>query len=312
MIRRIRFSAQWTLPVTIAACLLALVVSLAVVNKASALTALPTPAPMPGSYGIAATKLQAPPAQGATISTPGNGSSFSTSPTTVNGICPDGLLVQVYDNSVMVGSVMCTNGSFSLQVSLFAGTNELTSIVYDELDQAGPVSNLATVNYSNTQFSAFGALVTLTSSYGRRAANAGSELTWPLQLSGGAGPYALSIDWGDGLATELKSQPVAGIVTISHTYKRAGIYQVNVKITDVNGVSAFLQLVGLSNGKVDAAAANAANKTNGPTTVTTKILWIPAAIAVVLLFPAYWLGRRSQIVSLRNKMAKEQAAYKDE
>ncbi|HEY8886797.1 MAG TPA: PKD domain-containing protein [Candidatus Microsaccharimonas sp.] len=303
-----RFSAQWTLPIIIAACLLALFVSLSLVHRASAITQLPNPAPMPGSYGIAATKLQAPPVQGATISTPGNGSSFSTSPTTVNGICPTGLLVQIYDNSVMVGSVMCTNGSFSLQVSLFAGTNEFTAIVYDELDQAGPVSNIATVNYTNTQFSAFGALITLTSSYGRRAANAGNELTWPLQLSGGTGPYAFSIDWGDGTATELKSQPLAGLVNIIHTYKKAGIYQINIKVTDVNGVSAFLQVIGLSNGKVDAAAAAA----TGPTTITTKILWIPAAIAVVLLFPAYWLGRRSQLVSLRNKMTKEQAAYKEE
>ncbi|MDB5179758.1 MAG: Fibronectin type protein [Candidatus Saccharibacteria bacterium] len=308
MVNKIRFSAQWTLPIIIAACLLALFVSLAHTNRALAITQIPTPAPMPGSYGIAATKLQAPPAQGATISTPGNGSSFSSSPTTVNGICPNGLLVQVYDNSVMVGSVMCTNGSFSVQVSLFSGTNELSSLVYDELDQAGPVSNIATVNYTNTQFSAFGALITLTSSYGRRAANAGNELTWPLQLSGGTGPYAFSIDWGDGTATELKSQPLAGLVDIAHTYKKAGIYQINIKVTDVNGVSAFLQVIGLSNGKVDATAPAA----TGPTTATTKILWIPAVIAVVLLFPAYWLGRRSQLVSLRNKMAKEQAAYKEE
>jgi len=305
MIHKTRFSAQWTLPI-IAACLLALFVSILMTDRAGAITQLPTPPPQPGSYGIAATKLQAPPAQGATISTPGNGSSFSTSPTTVNGICPNGLLVQIYDNSVMVGSVMCTNGSFSLQVSLFAGTNEFTAIVYDELDQAGPVSNIATVNYTNTQFSAFGALITLTSSYGRRAANAGSELTWPLQLSGGTGPYAFSIDWGDGSATELKSQPLAGLVNIAHTYKKAGIYQINIKVTDVNGVSAFLQVIGLGNGKVEAAAPAA-----GPTTITTKILWIPAAIAVALLFPAYWLGRRSQLVSLRNKMAKEQEAYKE-
>jgi hypothetical protein len=309
MIQKIRFSVQWTLPI-IAACLLALFVSVLLTRQAGAITALPTPNPIPGSYGLAATKLQAPPVVGGTISTPGNGSSFSTSPITVNGICPTGLLVQIYDNSVMVGSVMCVNGSFSLQVSLFAGTNEFTAIVYDDLDQAGPVSNLATVNYTNTQFSAFGALITLTSSYGRRSANAGSELTWPLQLSGGAGPYALSIDWGDGLATELKSQPVAGVVTIAHTYKKAGIYQVNIKITDVNGVSAFLQLVGISNGKVDGSAAVAAAAT-GPTTTVTKILWIPAAIAVALLFPAFWLGRRSEVVSLRNKLAKEQAAYEE-
>lgn len=307
MIKKIQFSAQWTVPIIFAACLLALFVSFFSVGRASAITALPIPAPIPGSYGIAATKLQAAPAVGASISTPGNGSSFSTSPITVNGICPDGLLVQVYDNSVLVGSVICANGSFSLQVSLFAGTNELSAIVYDDLDQAGPVSNIVTVNYANTQFSAFGALITLTSSYGRRAANAGSELTWPLQLSGGTGPYAFSIDWGDGSAAELKSQPLAGLVNIAHTYKKAGIYQINIKVTDVNGVSAFLQVVGLSNGKVDASATD---KATGPTVVTTKVLWIPAAIAVLLLFPAYWLGRRSEIVSLRNKMTKEQEAYK--
>ena len=128
-----------------------------------------------------------------------------------------------------------------------------------------------------------------------------------MQLSGGAGPYAFSLDWGDGTATELKSQPLAGLVDIAHTYKKAGIYQVNVKVTDVNGVSAFLQVIGLGNGKVEAAPAETA-----PTTTVTKVLWIPAAIAVGLLFPAFWMGRRSQLVSLRNKMEKERASFKEE
>ena len=299
-----KLSAQWVVPIVIVACLLAF---LLLVRPTSAINQLPIPDPKPGSYGLAATKLQAPPTVGATITTPGSGSSFNTSPITVNGICPDGLLVQVYDNNVMVGSVMCANGSFSIQVSLFAGVNELSVLVFDELEQAGPLSNIVTVNYTNTQFSAFGALITLTSAYGRRSAPTGAELTWPLQLSGGAGPYAFSIDWGDGTAMDLKSQPLAGLVDIDHVYKKAGIYQVNVKVTDVNGVSAFLQVIGLGNGKVEAAPAPAA-----PVTVTTKVLWIPAAIAVALLFPAFWLGRRSQLVSLKNKMTKEQEAYKED
>lgn len=305
MVDKIRLSAQWVPLIIVGACLLALFV---LVRPTHAITALPTPAPQPGSYGLEATKLQAPPTQGATITTPGNGGSYSTSPITVNGICPTGLLVQVYDNGVMVGSVMCTNGSFTMQVSLFAGSNELSVSVFDELDQAGPTSAVTTVNYTDTSFKAFGSLITLTSSYGRRSAAAGSQLTWPLQLSGGTGPYAFSIDWGDGVASELKSQTLAGLVTILHTYQKAGIYQVNVKVTDANGVSAFLQVVALGNGKVDTTAAAPAA---APTT-TTKIVWIPAAIAVVLLFPAYWLGRRSQIVSLRNKMLKEQADYEKE
>ena len=305
MVGKFQISVQWTVPVVIGACLLALFVF---VKPAAAITPLPTPEPKPGSYGLEATKTQEAPTSGATITTPGNGSSFSTSPVTVNGICPNDLLVQVYNNSVMVGAVMCTNGSFSLQVSLFAGTNELMAIVYDTLDQPGPPSNTVTINYTDTNFAAFGSLITLTSSYGRRAAAATTELGWPLQLSGGTGPYAFSLDWGDGSPTELKSQSLSGIVAIAHTYKKAGIYQVNVKVTDVNGVSAFLQLIAVSNGKVDVAPEAPDDAKTGGTTV----IWIPAAVAVVLLFPAFWLGRRSEVVSIRNKMLKERDAIAKE
>lgn len=300
MVRTIHFSAQWTLPMIISVCLLALFVC---ARPVSAITPIPTPDPKPGSFGLEATKTQPPPKQGASIGTPGNGASFSSSPITVNGICPDGLLVEVLDNGVMVGAVMCKNGSFSLQVSLFAGSNELSAIVYDDLEQAGPTSNLVTVNYTDTHFTAFGQQITLTSSYGRRSAPAGSALTWPLQLAGGTGPYAFSIDWGDGSKPEIKSQALLGLVNISHTYKNAGIYQVNVTVTDVNGVTAFLQLIAVSSGQVQATTGSAS--TTGKTTAAPKVLWIPAAVAFVLLFPAYLLGRKSQLASIRNKMLKE-------
>jgi hypothetical protein len=273
-------------------------------RPAAAITAIPTPNPKPGSYGLEATKTQPPPTQGATITTPGNGASFTTSPITVNGICPNDLLVQVYNNNVMVGSVMCKGGSFSLQVSLFAGTNDLTAIVYDDLDQAGPTSAVTTVTYNDSRLTAFGAVVTLTSSYGRRSAAAGTQLGWPLQLSGGSGPYAFSIDWGDGTPSELKSQALSGVVEIAHTYKKAGIYQVNIKVTDANGVSAFLQVIAVSSGKVDGTASTD-KSTGDSSTATPQVLWIPAAISTVLLVPAYFLGRMSQLTSLRNKMLKE-------
>lgn len=310
MVRTIRFSAQWALPAVVGICLLALFVF---VRPSSALTQLPTPSPIPGSYGLEATKRQPPPTQAATITTPGNGASFTTSPITVTGICQTGLLVEAYDNGVMVGSVMCVNGSFSLQVTLFSGTNELSAIVYDDIGQSGPTSNIATVTYTDTHLTAFGALVTLTSSYGRRSAAAGSSLDWPLQLSGGAGPYAFSIDWGDGTPSDLKSQALAGIVTISHVYKKAGIYQVNIKVTDVNGVSAFLQVIAVANGQVDNSANSGAgsgssdkSKTN---TTPPQILWVPTAVSMFLLFPSFLLGRLSQMVSIRNKMLKERDNY---
>lgn len=301
-----RLSAQWIFPVTIGAYLLALFV---LVQPAAAINQIPTPEPKPGSYGLAATKKQEPPKQAATITTPGNGASFSSSPITVSGICETDLLVQVYNNGVMVGSTMCASGSFSMQVSLFAGTNELTANMYDSLEQGGPVSNIVTVNYTDTSFTAFGSLITLTSSYGRRSAPAGSELSWPLQLTGGTGPYAFSLDWGDGSAAELKSQSLSGVVTISHVYKKAGIYQANVKVSDVNDVSAFLQLVAVSSGKVDGAATTGTTANDSSGAGKTTVLWIPAAVALVLLIPAFWLGRRSEIVSIQNKMLKDRDAY---
>lgn len=306
MVDSIRIRNSWTPLAVVGACLLVL---LAFATPASAINQIPDPDPKPGSYGIEATKMQAPPKRGATITTPGNGASFSgsSSPITVSGICPTGLLVEIYNNDVMVGSVMCKNGSFSIRVSLFVGTNELSAIVYDDIGQAGPRSKIVKVRYSNSNFEAFGELITLTSSYGRRSAAVGDGLRWPLQLSGGTGPYAFSIDWGDGSSPVLKSQELAGVVNIAHAYKNAGIYQVNITATDVNGVSAFLQVIAVSNGKVDPTAANDTEKE--ATTTRTEVLWIPAAVGLVLLLPAFWLGRRSQLVSLRNKMLKERDSY---
>lgn len=78
----------------------------------AAINPIADPAPQQGSYGFEATKSQPPPTQAATISIPSNGTSFSTSPTAVSGICPSGLLVEVDDNGVMDGAINCTNGSF--------------------------------------------------------------------------------------------------------------------------------------------------------------------------------------------------------
>lgn len=302
MVQRILFSVKRVLPVTVGALLLSLVV---VSQPAAALDPIPPPPPKPGSYGLEATKTQPAPTEGATITTPGSGGSFNRSPITVSGICPNELLVQIYDNGVMVGSVMCQNRSFSLQISLFAGNNDLTASVFDVLGQTGPQSNTVRIRYTNTQFSAFGELITLTSAYGRRSASVGNQLSWPLQLSGGSGPYAFSIDWGDGGGSELKSQALAGALTIAHTYQKAGIYPVNVKVTDSNGVSAFLQVIAVGNGKPEEPAEEELAEQKP----AVEVLWFPAAIGLALLPLAYWLGRRSQVVSLQKKMLQERDRY---
>lgn len=275
--------------------------------SAATINPLPTPEPGVGSYGLEATKPKPPPTSVATITTPANGASFTESPITVSGLCEGGLTLQVYNNGVMVGAVPCENGSFSLQISLFAGQNDITVIQYDELAQPSPVSNTVTVTFNNANFEAFGTLITLTSNYGRRAANPGQVLTWPLQLSGGTGPYAFSINWGDGSEADLKSVPLAGEVEISHVYARAGIYRVTIKVTDVNGVSAFLQVVAIANGQPVETESVAERRE----ITIIRVVWWPVVIVVALMPLTFWLGRRSQMVSLRRKIEKEVAEYKE-
>jgi hypothetical protein len=287
-------------------CLLALATPL----TADAINKIPNPPPSANSYGLEASKTQPAPTTAATISTPANGASFTTSPITVSGLCTSDLLVQVYNNGVLAGAVDCVGGAFSMQITLYTGQNDISATQFDILDQASPDSNHVSVNFNNADFSAFGALITLTSNYGRRAADPGSTLTWPLLLSGGTGPYAFSIDWGDGKPAQLKSQALAGEVDISHVYDKSGIYHVVVKVTDSNGVSAFLQLVAIANGK-PTNTGSTSSSSKGGTIVVYKVVWLPAVICLVLLLPAYWLGRRSELVSLHKQLEKNMADYKD-
>jgi hypothetical protein len=252
-----------------------------------------------GSVGLQGTISTAPPSRGATISSPGNGASFSSVPITVGGLCPPGVLVKVFSNNVFVGSTVCTSGSYSVQVSLFSGQNDLVARVYDALDQSGPDSNVVSVTFSDAQFAQFGTRIILSSNYAQRGAPPGTQLEWPILLSGGTGPYAISVDWGDGSPTDLISQSTAGTITLKHTYKTAGIYKVIIKATDKNGGTAFLQLVGQATG-----ATQNNSKNGGSSLVKTEVLWWPALAMVPLLFAAFWVGQRHELFTLRKQLEK--------
>ncbi|MDL2341754.1 MAG: hypothetical protein QFB87_01600 [Patescibacteria group bacterium] len=282
---------------TTLAVLLCLGISMVASSRAQA--AITPPGPASGSVGLEGTISSPPPKQGATISSPGNGSNFTAVPITVNGICPTGLLVKLFSNNVFVGSVQCTNGSYSIQVDLFSGQNQLVARVYDALDQAGPDSNTVTVTYTDAKFLQFGTSVSLSSVYARRGANPGEVLEWPIVLSGGTGPYAISVDWGDGSPTDLTSQTFAGNFTIKHTYKAAGVYKIIIKATDKNGSEAFLQLVGVANGKVGQTGVGTNSKSS---TTRIIIIWWPMLLLLPLIPAAFWAGQRNELYVLRKKL----------
>lgn len=295
--------------VNILGCLVA-VVLLGANLVAHAQVSPPPQNPQSGSVGLQGTIQAPPPTQGATISLPRDGASFSTLPVQVSGICPKGLLVKLFKNNVFAGSYQCDNGSFSLAIDLFTGTNELIARVYDNLDQPGPDSNKVTVSFNDNRQGA-GPRPTLTSNYAKRGANPKETLTWPIILSGGVGPYAVSVDWGDGKAPDLKSLQFPGTFDITHAYDSPGSYNIVIKVTDKNGDSAFLQLVGIANGALSQDTGTTANsKNNTPATTTkTKILWEPAALALPFVVSTFWLGKRHELKTLKKKIERGQRPF---
>ena len=268
-----------------------------------------------GSVGLQGTISSPPPKQGASINVPANNQNFNQLPITVSGSCPNGLLVKIFKNNIFSGAVQCVNGNYSISIDLFDGRNELIARVFDELDQAGPDSNTVVVNFADTTPD-ISTRVSLTSPFAKRGAAPGTPLTWPIIISGGTGPYAVSIDWGDKKAPDLLSRPFPGEFTAQHVYDQAGVYNIIVKVTDKNGVTAFLQLVGVGNGTIAQqtgtgqggnggsggnAAGNGAGALNTSAT-NTIVLWWPVLLLVPFTFVAFWLGHRHLMHTIRKKI----------
>ena len=282
------------------ACLLFKGASLSAQSAAGSPSSNPT---QNNSVGLEGTVKSDPPTTAPTITVPGSGQSFNNLPVNVGGLCKADLLVKLFKNGVFAGSAQCSGGAYTISTDLFNGANELTARQYDALDQASPPSNTVNVTFTQTGFNTNGPRISLTSNYARRGANPNDTLTWPIILSGGSGPYAISVDWGDGI-TELVSRSQAGEFTINHKYASPGVYTILIKGTDSTGDSAFLQLVAVGNGAlVQDDQGDGAN-----TTVRTIIIWWPLIVAAFLVLLSFWLGRRHQLVSLR-KQAEKRVNY---
>lgn len=250
-----------------------------------------------GLEGIVPTN---PPTTAATITLPLNGQTFTQLPIKVSGLCSDGLLVKLFKNGVFGGSAQCSGGIYSITTDLFNGTNELIARVYDALDQAGPDSNKLTVTFTETGFNNSATRVLLTSNFAKKGADPGETITWPVILSGGTGPYAVSVDWGDGKNT-LLTQAFPGSFDIKHAYDSSGIYTVLIKVTDSAGNSAFLQLSAVANG----ALSQDNTKNIAPSTsVRTAYVWWPLIVAGVMICFSFWLGARYQLGRLRDEAEK--------
>lgn len=270
----------------------------------------PVENPQSGYIGVEGTIPSEPPKTAATIATPRSGQVFDDLPITVSGLCTTGLLVKLFSNNVFVGSAFCENGSYTMQSDLLSGRNDLVARIHDALDQAGPDSNIVTVTFNDDQFNPFaGDIISLTSNYAQRGADPGKLLTWPVILQGGNGPYAISIDWGDGSPLGLMSTPFTGTLDLSHTYEKAGVYRVIIKGTDKNGIAAYLQLVAVANGAITSKSTS--TDPQKEQVVIARVLWTPVLISIPLIMSSFWLGRRYELATLRRHLEAQKAKWKN-
>jgi hypothetical protein len=239
------------------------------------------------------------------ITTPAQGAVFTNNnPITVSGNCPNDTLLKIYKNEVLGGSTLCQNGRFSIQVDLFIGPNTLIVRAYNASNNMGPESAPVVVTKELPGFAATAVTQQffVTSDVYYKGVGTGQLLSWPLTLSGGQPPYAISIAWGDG-KTDLISRGVLGTFEIQHTYDKPsngykGSYDVTIISTDFAGNKSFIHLVAVVTG--DPTGIVGGIKSGYDWSSTIRIAW-QLMLAALLILLAFWLGERRETKLLRKR-----------
>ena len=257
-----------------------------------------------GSYTVEAVVAGQRPTQQARITSPITGQTFQVNPVTIEGTCPIKTLIKVFKNGILAGSTLCqASGRFTIPIDLLIGKNDLTAVAYNADELAGPDSPPVTVTL-NVPAGGIGfstELIIQSTSY-YRGAQPGEELTWPIELVGGLGPYAVNFDWGDG-TSDLISRSAPGPFTLKHIYKKVGgylgSYPLIIRATDTAGHSAYLQLTSIINASIGKAAAGAAT---APLTFNRLIVIWPIWIVLLLMIISFWLGERREKGIMRRQL----------
>lgn len=258
-----------------------------------------------------------PPTEPAVITHPVADTKFTNIPIPVNGTCPPLTIVRLYRNDFFAGSALCgIDNTFSLNIDLFHGANELKARIYNYGETEGPVSETVQVNYQAATPSAAPSAPVVPSDSGPYAglllktetAYKGIKINdtvhWKLEISGGSPPYAISVDWGDG-QTSVLSRDAPGIFEITHTYEKTGGYNggypIVIKSSDINGLQTYLQLVIIvTNPAAKASVVPGASTTRLPFSSAMRNAWSLYGM-VLLMTVSFWLGERRGFSMFGNK-----------
>jgi hypothetical protein len=272
-------------------------------------TAYASSGPGSGSIGLTGTVPGKPPTVAATITSPTDQKHFTSSPITVSGTCPANTLVEVYKNDIFAGSSSCTTaGTYSLDVDMIIGKNDIKAIVYDALNQPGPDSNIVTIYYDFlpsqssllTPLSFGGAQLVLNTDAVFRGTFPDQDLTVPIDIIGGTAPYAVNVQWGDATNKVVPRNDNVSFTT-AHAYTKPGTYQISLQATDSLGRVGFLAVAAIVNGQPATATAS----TTPSTDTTNKLLTLwPLYTSSVAVVVSFWLGEmREKKLLAKNNLA---------
>lgn len=261
---------------------------------------------VPNAYAVSAVVPGPPPASAAIITSPSNGQTFTINPVTVTGTCPSASLVKIFTNGILVGSIICQNGHFSIPIDLVIGRNDLTALPFNTLDQAGPTSPTVTVTLNVPPGGpGYSTELILQSENFYRGVSPGQEIVWPIEIIGGQAPYAVSIDWGDG-TTDVVTRLAPGPFTVKHTYQKVGGYlgsfPLIIRAADAAGHTAYLQLTTIVNPATGSTTTGGSGKSN-PTGITNILMIWPLWIVLLLMVVSFWLGERREKHIMERRLA---------
>ncbi len=264
----------------------------------------PYTGPDQGSIGLSGRVPEKPPTVAAVIIRPTAGQRFSATPIAVSGTCPLDTIVELFKNNIFAGATPCkSDKTFSVDIDLLYGSNDLVARVYDALDQAGPDSNTVTVFYDAlpTQAAPLNSSnlneiqLLLRSSPVYRGAFPGQEVKVPIEIISGTPPFALNVSWGDN-KSDLLSRPDNSVVNLTHTFARGGTYQVTIKATDAKGRFAFLTILVIVNGKAESLGSGTGTTSGGGSSKSSNsllIIW-PLLVILVAIVTSFWFGERRE------------------
>lgn len=277
------------------------------------------------SYTVSASVPGPPPAVAASVDSPSNGSQFTATPIVVKGSCPLNSYVMLLRNGFSSGVGICqADGSYQITTDLFRGTNQLVARVYSFTDLPGPDSAMVTVSYSppgpaggsaGSPSAAPGVPyrpgnttglpepLLLKANFTLLGYYTGQPAAWQVRLEGGAAPYAVAVDWGDGQQS-LYSERAPTDLNLSHVYRQPGGYRgsyvVRISVSDSQGGQTVLQLIAIVSSPSKTVAGGAASMPGsgglfggGSIGRMLGYGWTGYGIVLLMLI-SFWLGERRE------------------